>query len=95
MPKRDRSKQINLDFAKYEKAFDIYDNLPELVNKTAWVSDAIIEKDSRGKYNITREEVNIIVNNFNVRLTASSALIESVIKRIEKIESKLKWNGVE
>lgn len=43
---RDRTKQINLDFTKYPKAKEIYDNLPH-ANKTAWVSDAIEEKYDR------------------------------------------------
>lgn len=44
---RDRTKQITLDFTKYPKAKEIYDNISG--SKVAWVADAIEEKHEREK----------------------------------------------
>jgi group I intron endonuclease len=60
--KPNRSNQISLDFTNHLEAKKVYDELPHK-NKTAWVSDAIIEKSEREKGNgyVTKEEVIEIV----------------------------------
>ena len=83
------------------EAKKVYDNLPKAVNKSVWVSEAIIEKhSSKGEY-ITREEVQEMIflytkrmkeiigfSNFNHNSTKPSLL-----QRIEQLEDIIKERG--
>jgi len=64
--KRDRTNQRTLDFTKYPKAKEIYDNISG--SKVAWVAEAIEEKDQREKGIVfTPEQIEYLNKYYNRR----------------------------